>query len=63
MQQITLLLFILLGNGQMMDASKEYATVAECSKAGTEFISQDPKELDAIALGFSCFTRNKGEPA
>lgn len=63
MQTFTLILLIILPNGQAMDAQRNHQTIEACVTEGTAFVAQDPKELDAAALGFSCFTRNKGEPA
>ena len=63
MKTFILILLIILPNGQAMDAQRNHQTLEACVAKGIAFAAQDPKELDAAAIGFSCFTKIVGDPA
>lgn len=62
MKTFILVLLILTNNGEFRKAEAEAPSIQECVKAGTLFIGQDPRDLDARVLMFSCSVVIKGQP-
>lgn len=62
MKTIILFLTIITNNGEFRRAEIEAPSIQECVKAGELFIGQEPQDLDARGLVFSCGVVLKGQP-